>query len=52
MTNSIARTARERIKLVPADQTIEEVQHQIQLLIEALLAGREQNSRITVRKKK
>jgi len=48
---AIARTARERIKLVPADQTIEELQHQIQLLIEPLLAGREPKLKITAGQK-
>jgi dTMP kinase len=47
---AIARSAPERIKLVPADQSIEELQRQIRELIEPLLAGREQNSRLATRK--
>jgi dTMP kinase len=47
---AIARSAPERIKLVRADQSIEELQHQIRELIEPLLAGREQNSKLETRK--
>ena len=47
---AIARSVPERIKLVPADQSIEELQRQIRELIKPLLAGREQNSRLATRK--
>jgi dTMP kinase len=47
---AVARNAPERIKLVSADQSIEELQRQIRALIEPLLARRERNSKIETRK--
>ena len=41
---AIARTAPDRIKVVNADQTIEAMQEQIRALIDALLAGRPQQT--------
>ena len=43
---AIARGAPERIKLVRADQSIEELQRQIRELIRPLLAGRQQTSKL------
>ena len=43
---AIARSAPERIKLVRADQSIEELQHEIRELIRPLLAGRQQTSKL------
>jgi len=43
---AIARSAPERIKLVRADQSIEELQRQIRELIRPLLAGRQQTSKL------
>jgi len=47
---AIARSAPERIKLVRADQSIEEMQDEIRGLIRPLLAGREQTSKLARRK--
>jgi dTMP kinase len=47
---AIARSAPGRIKLVRADQTIEELQGQIRALIEPLLARADRNSKIETRK--
>jgi dTMP kinase len=47
---AIARSAPERIKVVRADQSIEDLQREIRRLIEPLLAGRIRNSRINSRK--
>jgi thymidylate kinase len=47
---AIARSAPRRIKLVRADQTIEELQGQIRALIEPLLARADRNSKIETRK--
>jgi dTMP kinase len=43
---AIARGAPERVKLVRADQSIEELQRQIRELIRPLLAGRQQTSKL------
>jgi dTMP kinase len=47
---AIARRAPERIKLVCADQSINELQRQIRALIEPLLARKDRNSKIEARK--
>jgi dTMP kinase len=41
-----ARTSPERIKVVRADQSIEEIQHEIRELLQTLLAGRQQASKL------
>jgi dTMP kinase len=47
---AIARSAPGRIKLVRADQSIDELQRQIRALIEPLLAREDRNSKIETRK--
>jgi dTMP kinase len=47
---ALARGAPERIKVVRADQSIQEIQHEIRELIRPLLAGRQQTSKLVRRK--
>ena len=49
---AVARSAPERVKLVSADQSIDELQRQIRALIEPLLARKGRNSKVEDRKSK